>query len=74
MTEELTLAFGALSDPLEKQLQERGLTLGMSAPKFERAADSIVFLLVHGFITPSSADSARKRIIKEIAKSARHLS
>jgi hypothetical protein len=70
----LTLAFGAMSNPIEKQLQGKGLTLGMSAPKYERAADSIVFLVIHGFITPSAADSARKKMMKEIARSARALS
>lgn len=70
----LTLAFGAMSEPIEKQLQEKGLTLGVSAPKYERAANSIVFLLIHGFLTPSAANSARKKLMKEIAKSARALS
>lgn len=68
---ELSIAFGALSDPLEQQLQKQGLTLGMSAPKFERAADSIVFLRIHGYLTDSAADSARKKLIKDIARTAK---
>lgn len=68
---ELKLSFCAMSPPVEQQLQEQGLTLGISAPKYERAADAIVFLLVHGYLTPSAADSARKKLMKEIAREVR---
>ena len=71
---EIKLAFGAMSDPLEKQLQAQGLTLGMSAPYYERAADSILFLKIHSLLTDSAADSARKKLMKDIAKNARKLS
>lgn len=74
MSNEITIEFGAISDPIEKQLQEKGFTLGMSAPKFERAADSITFLRIHGFLTDSASHSARKKLMKEIAKQARALS
>lgn len=71
---ELKLSFGAMSPPIEQQLQEQGLTLGMSAPKFERAADAIIFLFIHTYLTPSAADSARKKLMKEIAKEVKELS
>lgn len=68
---ELKLSFGAMSPPIEQQLQEQGLTLGISAPKYERAADSIVFLRIHSYLTQSAVDSARKKLMKEIAREAR---
>lgn len=69
----LTLSFGAISPPIEQQLQEKGLTLGMSAPKFQRAVDSIVFLWLHSYLTKAQVDSARKKLMKEIAKEAKDL-
>jgi hypothetical protein len=68
---EIKLAFGAMSDPIEKQLNEQGLTLGMAAPKFERAADCIVYLRIHGYLTDSASDKARKKLMKEIIKAAK---
>ena len=68
---ELKISFGAMSPPIEQQLNDIGYTLGKSAPKFERAADSIVFLWIHGYLTNSACDSARKKLIKEVAKEAR---
>lgn len=70
---ELKLSFGAMSPPIEQQLQEQGLTLSMSAPKYERAADAIVFLRIHGYLTESTVNSARKKLIKEIAKEVRRI-
>lgn len=70
---ELKLSFGAISPPIEQQLQEQGLTLGVSAPKFERAADAIVFLRIHSYLTQSAVDSARKKLVKEIAKEVKEL-
>ena len=71
---ELKLSFGAMSPPIEQQLQEQGLTLGISAPKYERAADAIVFLRIHSYLTESAVNSARKKLIKEIAKEAKVMS
>lgn len=70
---ELSLRFGAVSPPIEQQLNEAGYTLGMSAPKYERAADSIVYLRVQGYLTMSACDAARKKLMKDIAKEAREL-
>lgn len=71
--ENLTLSFGAMSPPIEQQLQEKGLTLSMSSPKFQRAADSIVFLRTHGCLTDSAVNSARKKLVKEISKEVKRL-
>ena len=71
---EIKIAFGAMSDPVERQLQAQGLTLGMSAPHYERAADSIVFLKIHSLLTESAANSARQKLMKDIAKNVREMS
>ena len=71
---ELELSFGGMSSPIEKQLQAQGLTLGISAPMYQRAADSILFLRIHGYLTMSAVNSARKKLIKEIAKEVKELS
>lgn len=71
---ELKLSFGGIPSPIEELLQAQGLTLGISAPMYQRAADSILFLRVHGYLTASAADSAYKKLMKEIAKEVKELS
>lgn len=58
---QLTLSFGAMAPKPSQQIH------GLS-PHFDKDADAITRLLIRGIITPSEADKARKRLVKEIAK------
>lgn len=75
MSTRFSLAMGALSDPIEEQLQRQGLTLGSAdyAQRVERRATEISNLRIHGLLTEAESDRARKRLIKEIRPSIRPL-
>jgi hypothetical protein len=60
------IAFGALADDIEDQLKPQGLTLGSRASMIHRAAENISYLAIHGLLTDSEKDRARKRLMKEI--------
>lgn len=65
---QLTVNFGAMADPIAKQLSEHGCAAS-SLAVWERAADAIVFLHVHGLATDSEAHKARGRLFARIKKS-----
>lgn len=72
MSVTFSLSFGALAPPISEQLETQGLTSPGSL--FQRQADAIVLLHVHGVLTDTSAHAARKRLLKAITnalKSAR---
>ena len=70
-----SLSMGALSDPIEVQLQQQGLTLGSAdyAQRVERWANEISGLRIHGLLTEAESDRARKRLMKEIRGQVRPL-
>lgn len=65
--------FGALADDIEVQLQRQGVTLGDRAPLFERWATEIYSLRIHGLLTESESDRARKRLWKELTATVKPL-
>lgn len=65
---ELTLAMGAISDPIAKQIEDAGLNAPMDCQRLQMAADAISRLFICGYITNSMADSARKKLMKDIVK------
>ena len=60
----MEITFGALAEPLHKQLGEPEDKLEL----LQRAADSVAYLSIHGFLSESETHSARKRIVKEIGR------
>lgn len=68
MSIRFSLAMGALSDPIEVQLQRQGLTLGSAdyAKRVERWATAISSLRIHGLLTEAESGRARKRLLQEI--------
>lgn len=60
------ITFGALAGDIEDQLRPQGLTLGSRASMIHRAAENISYLAIHGLLTDSEKDRARKRLMKEI--------
>lgn len=65
---EIILAYGAMCDQLSAQLKRQGVELAdepgdpRGIEHFQRLADSLTFLRLHGYIT----DSERRRIEKKI--------
>ena len=61
-----SITFGALCDDIEVQLQRQGFTLGDRATLFQRWATEISSLRIHGLLTETESDRARKRLWKEL--------
>ena len=59
------LVFGALADPIEKQLRKQGLRLVIPG-NAQDLARSISLLSISGCLTTSEATKARQRLIKRI--------
>jgi len=63
------IEFGALSPKIADQLKEQGLTaLDARIEQFQKAADSINYLKIHGLLTYGETQKARKRFISQLAK------
>ena len=58
-----SLAFGALCDPIEKQLREQGLEL-VSPSNAQELARAITLLAIRGCLTISEVQKACKRLMK----------
>lgn len=59
------ITFGAMADPLRKQLEMTGIDVG-TINHLQRDADAIVRLHVRGLLTDSETSRARIRVIKKI--------
>ncbi len=66
----LQLSTGALVPSIKTQLEDQGLQVKPSeAMHFQRIADNITFLSVHGILTPAASAAARRRMVKKLARS-----
>lgn len=64
----MNVTFGALADPLSKQL---GLpTRSPLVQHLQRCADSITLLAVKGLLSEAEVHRARRRLLKKIATAA----
>ena len=71
---DIGIAFGALSEPIKKQLNEQGYTLeNLREDKFEKLRKSILMLGFHGYISDSQQKKCFQKLIKEIIKEAKEL-
>lgn len=66
MPETITLKFGALCDPISKQLAGRGDSETLR--RFDHMQDAITTCAVHGLIGDSEITRARKRLLARICK------
>lgn len=64
-----SVIFGAMAPPLTKQL--KGLVWHHKARSFQKMADAIVLLSVHGYLTEAERHRARKRLLHAISQSAK---
>lgn len=65
---EIMIEFGALADPIEKQLNAQGYTLNKSANTFQKMADGIELAFVFSVITDSEWGRIGDRYMKQIKK------
>lgn len=69
LTKTIGIRFGALCDPISKQLKKQGFYFSRTKVKtFQKAADSITELCVMGFITERESSKLTGRIYKEIVR------
>ena len=68
MNKEVAFHYGALSDPLEKQANAQGLTLGDKAEKWQNICNATIFLWIHDIQTDIQKDHMLKKIHKKMIK------
>ena len=65
----LGLHFGAISDPITRQLIEQGYAPDVSdCARWQKLADAITMLKVHSYIGDRKAADLRKKLLKQIGK------
>lgn len=69
----MEIRFGALSPPLEEQVNEQGFTLGDKAEFFDKVSEAYITLRIGGYLTDSQCDSICKKLSKNIAKNCKEL-
>jgi hypothetical protein len=68
----LNLAFGALAEPLAKQLAKAQVVIEKNdLMRLQRDADALVRVHIGGLLTDSELRRARKKLMKKILKAAR---
>jgi hypothetical protein len=74
MTEEqktFSLHTGAIADSIKSQVKKQGLAFKDEsiASRFQKIADSIIMLRVHGYLPHSQTRKMEQKLCKEIGKS-----
>jgi hypothetical protein len=68
-SDKIALYFGALCEPIAKQLSEQGHVVTKKNGRIlQEFADSITMLKLHGFLTEAETHRARQRFLKRISK------
>lgn len=68
-SKEFNLSFGALSEPLKKQLAEQGLRMKSKyLQHFQKDADALSRLHIRGLIPDSEVRKIRQKLMKSITK------
>lgn len=66
----LSISFGALADPIKKQIEAAGLSISKrEADLLQRDAEAITRCYIRGLIPDSVAERARMRLLKNIGNS-----
>lgn len=68
LLDNLILRFGPKTAPLSTQLEEQGYHLPASLAYYQRAADSITWLLIHEYLTDRQAQRMRRKIHKRLTQ------
>lgn len=61
----IEIVFGAVCDPIDKQLREQGHPL-KTASVFQKDADALTRLAVRGLLTDAQVRQARKKLLRRI--------
>lgn len=65
----LQITFGAIAEPVSAQLSAQGVVINAAdANRFDRCADAITLLAIHGYLTDAEKTRARKRVMKAITR------
>lgn len=68
MEKQFGLHFGALADPIAKQLKDQGFKFKKEqAAFFERLSNAATLCLFHGLMTDSQHEKARQKIVRKVA-------
>ena len=65
---EIGISYGALSDPIEDQLNEQGYTLGEKAELVEKMVFGLIAANIHSVLTDSEYTRALDRLHKKVIK------
>lgn len=66
----ISLQFGAMCDPIKKQLAVQGLEGdAKDVTRWQKCADAITLLSIHSYLSDSEKDRARKRLGMSIGRS-----
>lgn len=65
---EFGIHFGALCEPIAKQLRTQNLKLNKPRVEvYQRRVEAINLLFIHGYISPSVTKTARIRLLKNLS-------
>lgn len=70
---EIEFGYGILSDPLEKQANEQGFTLGNKREHLETLSRAMVVCRINGLCTDSQYDAMCKKMQKKVVKALKPL-
>ena len=63
------LHFGALCDPIAKQLEEQGVVISENDGKhFQKIADAITLLKLHRILPDSTVSKSQQKLMKQISE------
>lgn len=67
------LHFGALCTPIKTQLDQQGLKYAVprDASKWQKIADAITMLAIHGLLSDGAVHACRQKLINKISKTVR---
>ena len=65
--------YGALCDPLEKQANDQGFTLGDGKEYLEDLERCMLMCWIHGLVTDSQKDAMMKKMQKKVMKALKPL-
>ena len=70
---EVEFHYGCLADPLEKQANDQGYTLGKKAKELQEAEEAIITLMFANILTDSQKSKAYQKLHKKVDKSLKPL-
>jgi hypothetical protein len=70
VSQDLTIEFGALCDPLSEQLArlELGVSDSDELGRIQLIANAVAVVTVHGLISHAQSDRARRKLFKRLEK------